>query len=1000
MSLGEGLARLIGQPLLVVAMFVLVVIAGVGAFRELPVDAFPDLTNNQVQVLTETPGLAPVETEEWVTLPLESVLNGLPRVQEVRAISKLGLSVVTVVFDDGVDPYFARQQVNERLQLAPLPEGIRPQLGPLTTGMGEIYQYVLGGVGYSAMDLKTLHDWELRPLLRAVPGVSEVNTWGGLTQEFQVTVDPVRLQTLGLSLTEVFESLRANNLTFGGGVQLGRNEQYTVRGLGRVQGVQDIQAIGLPKPGVTVGDVATVTLGAAFRQGAASQDGQGEVVTGMVMMRKGENSRSVIERVKNTMAKLPLPEGTWVTPFYDQTKLIDQTLHTLQTNLLEGSMLVVAVLLLLLGNIRAALIVATVIPISLLFSFMGMRALGVSASIISLGALDFGMIVDGAIVLVENTLRQHTGSRLERIQTSLREMARPITFGVLIITVVYLPVLALEGIEYRLFSPLVFTVVFALLGALITTLTLVPVLCRLFLKGEEKESPVFAWLRPRYVRLLQGALRRPKRTVGVTVAAFLLAVGSVPFFGSEFVPRLDEGDLIVEVRNLPSVNLQQAVATATRAEQAIKNLPGVATVVSKTGRPDLATDPMGVYATDLYVILTPGTLTDALMEPIRERLAHLGAATSLTQPIAMRVNELVSGVRSDVAVKVLGDDLPTLLKSADRIAEVLSSVPGHADVQVERVTGAIQRTIQPDRAAMRRYGVEMADLQQAVDATVLGLPVTQVLDGRKRFDIRLKLPPEELNAVLLQTQDGHRLPLAQVARVDTQEGIEVISREYSQRRVLVQANVSGRDLGSFVAEAQSKIERLKLPPGVRLVWGGQFENQQRAMAKLLWVVPLAILLIFMLLLMHFEGALSMALLVLLNVPFALIGGVAALWLRGLYLSVPAVIGLIALFGVAILNGLVLVTTLNRLRGMPNAIVMGAEQRLRPVLLTALVAGLGFVPMALSTGAGAEVQRPLATVVIGGLVTSTLLTLWVLPLVYGLFNRNDVLDQAADPISTH
>ena len=878
--------------------------------------------------------------------------------------------------------------------------------------MGEIYQYVVEGYGYFPTELKTLHDWDIKYQLRTVPGVNEVNTWGGFTQEYQVTVFPERLIQFGLTIEDVFNALGKNNDNFSGGIIKHDSEQYVVRGLGRINSLDDIGNILIKKHGeapIAIRQVANVEYGKALRQGAVTKDAQGEVVTGIVMMLKGENSRAVIERVKEKMnaIKKSLPEGVHIHPFYDQTRLVEQTIKTVETNLVEGGMLVIAVLLFMLGNLRAALIVAATIPLSMMFSFMGMKALGLTANIMSLGAIDFGMIVDGAIVMVEDTLRRLSHrenpyiSTMEVIQQSVQEMARPIFFGVLIITVVYMPVLSLEGMEYKMFSPMVFTVSFALLGSLLIALTLVPVLCSFFLRGKvtEKENILIAKVRKPYLNLLEMALNNRKKTVFIAVVAFIPALASVPFLGSEFVPELDEGDFIIETRNLPSISLPEATQVSTRIENALKSLPEVRTMVSKTGRPELATDPMGVYQTDVYVILKPkskwrsGFTKDKLADEMRKRLERQvpGANFNFTQPIAMRVDELVSGVRSDIAIKLFGDDMDVLTEKAAEIEQVMRSVKGQADLQTEKLSGSGQLLITPDRTKMVAYGVNISDIRDVVETAIIGKPVSEVLEGKKRFALRVKFPeesridPDSIQNLLIETQTGQRIPIAQVAKVQTGEALEVVNREFGQRRIIVQMNVKDRDIGSFVQEGKKQlIRKVKLPPGYYIEWGGQFENQQRAMSKLMVVVPFSILIIFFLLLATFSSV-RHTLLVILNVPFALIGGIVALWFRGMYLSVPASIGFIALFGVAILNGLVLISTINKLKedgqDLHSAIMNGAETRLRPVLMTALVAMLGFFPMALSHGAGAEVQKPLATVVIGGLVTSTLLTLVVLPVIY-------------------
>jgi cobalt-zinc-cadmium resistance protein CzcA len=1013
------LANFITRRLLICLIFGFCVLGGILAFQQLPIDAFPDLTNNQVQVLTEAPSMAPMEAEQLVTVPIESIMNGLPRVQQVRSISKFGLSVVTVVFGDGVDTYFARQLVNERLQSARsrLPDGLNPELGPITTGMGEIYQYVVEGYGYSPTELKTLHDWEIKYQLRTVPGVNEVNTWGGFTQEYQVTVLPDRLLQYGLTLEEVFNALQNNNSNFSGGIIEHGSEQYIVRGLGRVNNLQDIANTLIKKEGsapIAIKNVAQVEYGKALRQGAVTKDGQGEVVTGIVMMLKGENSRAVIERVKEKIKEIKksLPEGVHIHPFYDQTHLVEQTIQTVETNLVEGGILVIAVLLFMLGNLRAALIVAATIPLSMMFSFMGMKALGLTANIMSLGAIDFGMIVDGSIVMVENTLRKLSHAdkpdTMAIIQDSVREMARPILFGVLIITVVYMPILSLQGMEYKMFSPMVFTVTFALLGSLLVALALVPVLCSFFLRGKvtEKESLLVQKIRAPYLRLLEKALNHRRQTVGIAVIGFMLAVLSLPFLGSEFVPELDEGSFIIETRNLPSISLPEATQVSTQIEKALKNVPEIKTLVSKTGRPELATDPMGVYQTDVYVILKPksswrmGLTKEKLADELRMRLAKQvpGANFNFTQPIAMRVDELVSGVRSDIAIKLFGDDLNVLSEKASEIERIMRDLKGVTDLQTEKLSGSGQLLITPDRTKMAAYGVNVSDLRNLIETAIIGHPVSEILEGKKRFTLRVRFPqganmdPESIGDLLVESSNGQRIPLAQLAKVEFGEGLEAVNREFGQRRIIVQMNVKDRDIGSLVQEGKERIAHsIKLPPGYYIQWGGQFENQQRAMTRLMIVVPLSILIIFFLLMATFSS-IRHALLVILNIPFALIGGVIALWVRGMYLSVPAAIGFIALFGVAILNGLVLIATINRLRDegrdLHTAILEGADTRLRPVLMTAVVAMLGFMPMAVSHGSGAEVQKPLATVVIGGLVTSTLLTLVVLPVLYAWISQDE------------
>ena len=1015
--MGNFLTNFIKQKVLICIIFTFCLIAGIVSFINIPIDAFPDLTNNQVQILTESPGMAPLEVEQLVTIPIEATINGLPKIEIVRSISKLGLSVVTVVFKDNVDIYFARQLVNERLQTARarLPQGLNPQLGPVTTGMGEIYQYVIEGNGYSATDLKTLHDWEIKYQLRTVPGVNEVNTWGGQTLEYQITLSPEKMLQYHLTFNEVFDALKNNNENFSGGIVEHVSEQYIVRGLGLVKNLDDLRNImikyqdGSP---IYIRNIANVEYSNALRQGATTKDGKGEVVTGIIMMLKGENSRIVIRRVKNKIEEIGkiLPESVKIKPYYDQTLLIEQTLETVEKNLFEGSLLVIAVLLLMLGNIRAALIVTLTIPLSLMFSFMGMKALGISANIMSLGALDFGMIVDGSIYMVENImLRLHSSkdsnlTTFEIVQRAMREMTKPIFFGVLIITTVYMPILSLEGMEYKMFSPMVFAVCFALLGSLLIALILVPVLCSIFLNKNivEKKSIIVEKVREPYLRLLDRALKYKYQTVFITVIVFLISVASLAFMGSEFVPKLDEGDISIQVTNMPSISLSEATKTTTLVEKTLLEVPEVKNVISKIGRADLATDPMGVYQADIFVKLRPkskwrfGLSKTKLVEEMNKKLSQEipGSNLSFTQPIEMRVNELVSGVKSDVAVKIFGSDMDVLMQKAREVEKVLKTIKGVKDLQVEKISGAKQVTVIPDRVKMSRYGVSVADLRDVISTAIMGKQVSEILDGKKRFALRVKFPqgiktdPSVIGNLLVETSYGGKVPIAQVSTVQIGEGLEVVNREFGERRIIVQCNVRGRDIGSFVKEAEKKVEHhVKLPTGYYIKWGGQFEHQERAMKRLSIVVPFSILMIFFLLMMTFSS-IKHSLLVMFNVPFAMVGGILALWLRGMYLSVPAIVGFVALFGVSILNGLVLITQFNKLladgHSMKETIIRGVKIRLRPVLMTALVATLGFMPMALSTSSGAEVQKPLATVVIGGLISSTFLTLIVLPILYSEF----------------
>lgn len=990
----------------------LVIGAGVYTALRIPLEAFPDLTNNQVVIITEAPALPPTEVEQLVTFPIESALMGLPKTEGIRSISKLGLSIVTIIFDDAVPTYFARQLINERLQevRSRLPQGLEPTLGPVATVFGEVYQYTVEGASQSLMDRKTLHDWVIRYQLRTVPGINEVNTWGGESKQFVIEVDPKALQRYGLTLHDVFQRVQENNRNFGGGFIEHGEEQYTVRGMGRVD---DADAIGrvvlLARAGtsVLVRDVATVVTGPVPRQGATLRDGKGETVSGMAIMLKGENGRDVIARVKARLASLSLPPGIKIVPFYDQSEVIDGTMHTVGRNLLEAGALVIAVLLLFLGNARAALIVALVIPFSMLFGFLGMSLYGISANLMSLGAVDFGMVVDGAVVMMENSVRHLADGKkhnvIDTVRAAAHEVARPIVFAVAIIIAVYLPILTLEGLEGRMFRPMAITVVSLLLGSLLLALTVVPVLATFALKGKvtEHHGGWYERFRKGYMHSLHRAFHfRPYVLVAGAVAV-AVALGSLAFIGTEFMPRLDEGSLLITTRKLPGISLTESAAISRRIEKAVLEFPEVTSVVTKLGRPDLATEAMGVYEADVYVLLRPrdqwrtAPTKPELIEKIAERLARIrGVSYNFTQPMAMRLDEVISGIKADVAIKIFGEDSHTLEQLAARALSIISAVPGAADTQAEILSGVPELHVQVDRAALARVGLNVTDVQQLLDSTTGGVTVSELIEGQRRFPVTVRLPAAyrndlaTLGNLLLQAPGGEQVRLNQVAHIHLDRGPEVVSREKGQRRIVVQANVRGTDLGTFVAHAQRAIDaQLKLPPGYTIDWGGQFENQERASHRLMIVLPISVAIIFGLLFATF-GSASQGILILMNVPFALVGGIAALWLRGLNLNVSASIGFIALFGVAVLNGIVMVSYINRLRedgmDMESAVHIGASMRLRPVLMTAFVASLGFVPMAFSTAPGAEVQRPLATVVIGGLITATILTLYVLPLLYPWF----------------
>ncbi len=987
--------------------------AGLYALQHIPFDAFPDLTGTRVEVITVAPGMAPEEVERLVTYPIESSLMGVPGAQSVRSVSKFGLSLVTVPFPDDVDVYFARQLVQQRLSDAQgaLPPGVEPALGPVSTPMGELYQYVLTSDSLTLTQLKTLHDYVVRPRLRTVPGVSEVNSWGGLTERVEVEVDPVRLAGYRHTIVDVHNALAQNTLAFGGSYLEQGGERYTLRGLGRVESAAEVARVvvgshmGAP---VRVGDVATVRLGALPRNGAVTKDGEEEVVSGMVLKLQGADSRKVIAAVRARMEEIKrsLPASVQVVPFYDQTDLVARTTNTIVKNLIEGGLLVIAVLFLFLRNVRAALIVASVIPISMLFAFVGMAVFGYSANLMSLGALDFGLIVDASVVMVESFIRRMEGRRDDTHRQGLFEKAavevgRPILFGIAIIVAVYIPIFTLDGMEGRMFKPMAFTVVCAVLGSLLLALTYVPAVSSWALRyGNNAPAPWLTRLTEQYRTVLTSVLRRPRPIVITSLVVVVASIYSLSHIGTEFMPKLDEGSILINTRRMPSVDLADATRLSLAAEKIVKTFPEVVTVVTKEGRPDLATEAMGLFEGDMYVILRPQdewtTAEDreGLIAAFDSALRVVpGLGVSYTQPLAMRLDEAESGIKTDLGVKVVGPDLEQNQAIAEKIRRVVASVPGNADVAVEVAEGSGQVRMQIRREALAQYGLSVADVRDAIDMAMGSQKAAELIDGFRRVDIAVRLPEAyradaaAIGRLMIRAPGGEMLPLTAVADVQSTTGPEMIGHEDAQRRSLVLSNVRGRDLGSFVEEVRSRIAReVRLPAGVFLEWGGQYENQQRAMGRLTVVVPLALLLIFGLLFLSFRSV-SQAVLVLSNVPFALVGGIAALWLRGLNLNLSASIGFIALFGIAVLNGVVMVEHLNHLRheesdgAVDGTVVRGAADRLRPVLMTALVASLGFVPMALSTSPGSEVQRPLASVVIGGLVTSTVLTLFVLPVLY-------------------
>ncbi|WP_313690901.1 CusA/CzcA family heavy metal efflux RND transporter [Achromobacter mucicolens] len=1019
---------------------------GVYNYSRLAIDAVPDITNVQVQINASAPGYSPLETEQRVTYPIETVMAGLPGLQQTRSLSRYGLSQTTVIFEDGTDIYFARQLVNQRLQEAKesLPEGITPVMGPISTGLGEIFLWTVeakpdakkaDGSPYTATDLREIQDWVIKPQLRNVKGVTEVNSIGGYAKEYQVAPDTERLASYGLSLTDIITALERNNANVGAGYIERKGEQYLIRAPGQVRSIADIQDIVLTArdgQAIRVRDVADVSIGKELRTGAATDNGK-EVVLGTVFMLIGENSRAVSQAVSKKLEEINknLPDGVEAITVYDRTNLVDKAIATVKKNLLEGAILVIVILFVFLGNIRAVIITAMVIPLSMLFTFTGMVTYKVSANLMSLGALDFGIIVDGAVVIVENCVRRlshaqlHHGRPLTRSErfhevfAAAREARRPLLYGQLIIMVVYLPIFALSGVEGRMFHPMALTVVMALLGAMILSVTFVPAAVAMFIgkKVSEKEIRVMAWARRRYEPLLDLALRRTPLMLGGALG-FLLVCGFIATrLGSEFIPNLNEGDMAIQALRIPGTSLTQSVAMQVQLETRLKEkFPEIERVFARTGTAEIASDAMPPNISDGYIMLkpekdwpTPKKSHADLREAIQREAQNIpGNNYEFSQPIQLRFNELISGVRSDVAVKIFGDDNDVLNKTAAEVAEVLQKIPGASEVKVEQTTGLPMLSVSIDRAKAARYGLSLSDIQDTLTIAAGGREAGTFFQGDRRFDIVVRLPEkvrENITAlknlpIALPRGEGQvqtaYIPLSEVATFDLAPGPNQVSREDGKRRVVVSANVRGRDLGSFVGEAEAAIaEQVKVPTGYWTAFGGTFEQLESATKRLQIVVPVALLLVFVLLFAMF-GNVRDGLLVFTGIPFALTGGILALWMRGIPLSITAAVGFIALCGVAVLNGLVLLSFIRSLRdeGRPlyTAVREGALTRLRPVLMTALVASLGFVPMAIATGTGAEVQRPLATVVIGGIISSTILTLLILPALYYLVHHDDAEEE--------
>lgn len=1002
---------------LVLVLTAVATVVGAVSMSLLPIDALPDTTPIQVQINTVAPSLAPEEVEQQITFPVEQAISGLPGLEQVRSISKFGLSQVVVTFEDDVDIYFARELILQRLVSVELPEGLpRPTMGPVATGLGEVFHYLISSTKHDLTELRTLQDWTIKPILRSTPGVAEVNSWGGFEKQYQVRVDPLRLIKHEVTFEEVIEAVRANNLNVGGGNITRSGTMLLVHGVARTSTTEQIRQIvvssqdGVP---IRVADLGDVVIGHEIRRGAVTAGGKGEAVLGLGFMLMGENSHVVTRRLKQQLEDLRdrLPEGVDLDPVYDRTELVDHVIATVKKNLLEGGLFVVAVLFVFLGNLRAGLIVALSIPLSMMFAFAGMLRFGIAGSLLSLGALDFGLVVDSSVIMVENVVRhiahgdQGDRPRIDVVREAAIEVRKPTMFGELIIMIVYLPILTLEGVEGKLFRPMALTVIFALMGSLVLSLTVMPVLASLMLPAriEEKDPWIVRLARWLYEPFLRLALKN-RFGVLAAAAAILILSGAIGInLGSEFVPKLSEGAIIVNVVRLAGTDLEETVRYNTQMEKAIlQRFPDeVARVWSRIGTAEVATDPMGVELSDIFVTLRPrsewkrGSTQAELVEAIQKELRDMpGQRIAMTQPIEMRINEMVSGVRADVAVKLFGDDFDVLVAKAREIETVLRSIPGCVDASTEQITGQPVLRIRVDQDRIARYGIPAREVLDFVEA-IGSKPIGEILEGQLRFPLVARLPdrlresPEAIGQILVPAVTGERVPLERLADIRMEEGPATISREWGRRKINIQCNVRGRDVGSFVAEAQQKIAAQIVLPSSRyyMTWGGQFENLERARTRLLIVVPLALFLIFGLLYLSL-GSSMLALLVFTGVPLAVTGGVFGLWIRGMPFSISAAVGFIALSGVAVLNGLVMVTFIRQLRlqgrSIEEAVLEGSLTRLRPILMTALVASLGFLPMAYATGMGAEVQSPLATVVIGGVISSTLLTLFVLPVLYGWF----------------
>lgn len=1005
------------RPVVLIVTGVLA-LAGVFSLMELPLDAFPDTTPVQVQINTSASGLSPVEVERQVTYAVEQSISGLPGLTEVRALSKFGFSQVVALFDDDTDIYLARQVVNERVSATDLPDGIeRPTLGPVATGLGEVFQYVLSSDTMSPAELRTLHHWVIRPQMVQVPGVAEINTWGGYETQFHVIVEPANLIKYELTLDDVARVVRQGNRNAAGGILNQAGEAQIVQGQGLATSIEDLESMVLANVDgtpIAMRDVAEVVEGHALRRGAVTYQGEGEAVLGLGFMLMGENSRDITQRLESRLEEVrrSLPEGAELHEVYSRTKLVDQVLETVRNNLLEGALLVIAVLFMFLGDFRAGFIVALAIPLSMLFAFNAMLRFGVAGSLMSLGAIDFGLVVDSSVIMVENSVRRlnedaTTRSVREVVRDAAVEVRKPTLFGELIVAVVYLPILALEGVEGKLFQPMALTVIFALAGSMLLSVTLMPVLASYALeKGKSRgDNGLVRWLKSLYLPVLDWALEKRKVVLALAVLVVVNAALLAPQLGTEFVPRLREQALVINTVRVAGISLDESVRYGTQIERLLlERYPSeIEHIWTRTGTAEVATDPMGLEVSDVFVTLAPrdewsvASTQDELVDAISETLEDMpGMRSIFTQPIEMRVNEMLAGIRSDVGIKLFGDDFERLATSADAIRRAVEQIPGAADVSVEQLTGQAVLTVEVDRQAAGRHGIEVGEILRVVES--LGTqPIGEVVQGQRRFDLVLRLSEEarasaeQIGQVLIRSEGGAQVPLSTVADIELVEGPSSIQREWAKRRLVIQANVRGRDVGSFVADVRQVLESdINLPEGYYTTLGGQFENLERAQSRLTLVIPIALLLVFALLFLTYRRVLDV-LRVFTGVPFGAVGGIVALWLRDLPFSVSAGVGFIALTGVAVLGDMVLVSYVLQLRKQGReplaAIREAAETRLRPVLMTSLVAAIGFIPMALNTGVGAEVQRPLATVVIGGMISATLATLIVLPVLYAVSTKS-------------